>query len=136
MNNSFKLIILVLFISTTLIGCAVNRATGSVDPKTDLSAIKRMHIKKNPGDDSEINILIADNLRSKGIAVTTEPEVPPGNTDATVTYTDKWMWDITMYPRTDFPLATGNSYHTSLARLSPKEMVDEVISNIYKGTKE
>ena len=137
---------MVLFISTTLIGCAVNRATGSVDPKTDLSAIKRMHIKKNPGDDSEINILIADNLRSKGIAVTTEPEVPPGNTDATVTYTDKWMWDITMYlleltiiirdPRTDFPLATGNSYHTSLARLSPKEMVDEVISNIYKGTKE
>lgn len=88
--------------------------------------------------------MITDKLRSKGIAVTTEPEVPPGNTDATVTYIDKWMWDITMYlleltitirdPKTDFPLATGNSYHTSLTRLSPKEMVDEVVDNIYKGT--
>lgn len=125
-------------------GCAVNRATGSVDPKTNLLALKSMHVKKNPSDDSNINILIADKLRSKGITVTTEPEVSSSNIDATVTYIDKWMWDITMYlleltitirdPKTDFPLATGNSYHTSLTRLSPKEMVDEVINNIYKGT--
>ncbi|HMU65051.1 MAG: hypothetical protein U1E82_07235 [Nitrosomonas sp.] len=144
MKNSFKLIILALFISTTLMGCAVNRATGSVDPKTNLLALKSMHVKKNPSDDSNINILIADKLRSKGITVTTEPEVSSSNIDATVTYIDKWMWDITMYlleltitirdPKTDFPLATGNSYHTSLTRLSPKEMVDEVINNIYKGT--
>jgi hypothetical protein len=55
------------------------------------------------------------------------------------------MWDITMYmleltitirdPKTDFPIATGNSFHTSLTRLSPKDMVNEVIENIYKGTK-
>ena len=144
MKNSFKLIILALFISTTLMGCAVNRATGSVDPKTNLLALKSMHVKKNPSDDSNINILIADKLRSKGITVTTEPEVSSSNIDATVTYIDKWMWDITMYlleltitirdPKTDFPLATRNSYHTSLTRLSPKEMVDEVINNIYKGT--
>ncbi len=144
MKNSFKLIILALFISTTLMGCAVNRATGSVDPKANLLALKSMHVKKNPSDDSNINILIADKLRSKGITVTTEPEVSSSNIDATVTYIDKWMWDITMYlleltitirdPKTDFPLATGNSYHTSLTRLSPKEMVDEVINNIYKGT--
>ena len=52
------------------------------------------------------------------------------------------MWDITMYmleltvtvrdPNSDFPLASGNSYHTSLSRLTPEEMVDEVISNIFK----
>lgn len=144
MKHFFKLIVLVLLISTTLMGCAVNRATSNIDPKTDLSALKSMYVKKNPDDNRDINILITDKLRSKGIAVTTEPEVPPGNTDATVTYIDKWMWDITMYlleltitirdPKTDFPLATGNSYHTSLTRLSPKEMVDEVVDNIYKGT--
>ena len=33
-------------------------------------------------------------------------------------------------PKTDYPLATGNSYHTSLTRKSPAEMVDEVINNI------
>jgi hypothetical protein len=52
------------------------------------------------------------------------------------------MWDITMYlveltvtirePKSDYPLATGNSLHTSLTRLSPPEMVDEVVGNIFK----
>jgi hypothetical protein len=36
-------------------------------------------------------------------------------------------------PATGFPLTTGNSLHTSLTRRSQKEMVDEVLGNIYKG---
>lgn len=101
-----------------------------------------MYVKKTP-DDDETHTLIADKLRSKGITVSTGTEAPSGNVDAVVTYIDKWMWDITMYmleltitirdPKTDFPLATGNSYHTSLTRLPPKEMVNEVVENIYKG---
>jgi len=35
-------------------------------------------------------------------------------------------------PKSDYPLATGNSLHTSLTRLSPPEMVDEVVGNIFK----
>ena len=35
-------------------------------------------------------------------------------------------------PKNNQPLAVGNSYHTSLTRLSPIEMVDEVIENILK----
>jgi hypothetical protein len=144
MRKLFKLIVLGGLIISVTAGCAINRATSNVDPKTDLSMLKNMYVKKNPDDNRDINILIADKLRSKGIAVTTEPAVSPGNIDATVTYVDKWMWDITMYlleltitirdQKTDFPFATGNSYHTSLTRLSPKEMVDEVVNNIYKGT--
>jgi len=90
-------------------------------------------------------MLIADKLRSKGITVTTGTEPPVSNVEAVVTYIDKWMWDITMYmleltitirdPKTDFPIASGNSFHTSLTRLSPKDMVNEVIDNIYKGAK-
>ena len=51
------------------------------------------------------------------------------------------MWDITMYmlelnieirhPRTDYVLATGRSFRTSLARKSPEEMVEEVIGEIF-----
>jgi hypothetical protein len=125
-------------------GCAVNRATGSVDPSTNLSALKTMYVKKIPEEKGGTNELIAEELRTKGVTVTTG-EAAPGNVDAVVTYVDKWMWDMTMYmleltivirdPKTDFPLATGNSYHTSLTRLSPKEMVNEVITNIYKGAK-
>jgi hypothetical protein len=53
------------------------------------------------------------------------------------------MWDITMYmleltitmsdAKTDFTLASGNSYHTSLTRKSPEEMVAEVLGNIFGG---
>lgn len=103
-----------------------------------------MYVKKIPEDDTTYSLL-ADKLRSKGVNVTTGAETPPADVDAVVTYIDKWMWDITMYmleltvfirePKTDFPLAVGNSLHTSLTRLSPKEMVDEVIDNIYKEGK-
>ena len=34
-------------------------------------------------------------------------------------------------PETKFPMATGNSYHTSLTRLSPEEMVEEVLGSIF-----
>lgn len=126
-------------------GCAVNRATSSVDSSTNLSALKTMYVKKYPDDNADVNVLIADKLRSKGATVTTGTEAPPSGVDAVVTYVDKWMWDITMYmleltitirdPKTDFPLASGNSFHTSLTRLSPKEMSNEVVDNIYKGAK-
>ena len=60
-----------------------------------------------------------------------------------VTYVDRWMWDMTLYlleltvtlrdAANDFPLAVGNSYHTSLTRLSPEEMVNEVMTNIFNA---
>lgn len=144
MRKAMKLLALLGLVVTLSTGCAVNRATGSVDPSTNLSSLKTMYVKKVADDDNTYN-LIADKLRTKGVTVTTGTGDPAGNVDAVVTYIDKWMWDITMYmleltvtirdPKTDFPLATGNSFHTSLTRLSPKEMVNEVVENIYKGAK-
>ncbi len=117
-------------------------ATANVDPSANLSTLKTMYVKRVPEDDNTYK-LIAEKLRTKGVTVTTGSEAPPSNIDAVVTYIDKWMWDITMYmleltitirdPKSDFPLATGNSFHTSLTRLSPTEMVNEVVENIYKG---
>ena len=125
-------------------GCAVNRATASVDKTADLSALKRLHVVKVKEDDRGVETLIASRLGEMGYAATTGPEKRT-DVDANVTYIDKWYWDITMYmleltiairdPKTDFPLATGNSFHTSLTRKSPKEMVDEVTANIFKGVK-
>ena len=76
--------------------------------------------------------------------MTTDPD-PVGNPDAFVTYHDRWMWDITMYlleltvtlhdPRTNVGVASGNSFHTSLTRKTPQEMVDEVVDNILKDRK-
>lgn len=104
-----------------------------------------MYIKKHVDDNTDTNVFIAERLRSKGVTVTTGANNPPSGVDAEVTYVEKWMWDITMYmleltvsirdPKTDFPMASGNSFHTSLSRLSPKEMSIEVVDNIYKNAK-
>ena len=103
-----------------------------------------MHVSKLEADGRGIDALIADKLRTRGYTVTHGAE-KPSNVDAMVTYKDKWMWDITMYmleltitirdPKNDFPLASGNSFHTSLTRKSPTEMVDEVVENIFKQGK-
>ena len=125
-------------------GCAVNRATASADPSLRWDSIKSLHVKQLEGEDGSTKKLIAEKLRANGFKVSADPE-PNVQADAVVTYVDRWMWDITMYmleltvvvrePKSDFPLATGNSFHTSLTRKSPKEMVDEVIDNIVKQRK-
>ena len=122
-------------------GCATNRATASADPSLKWASIKSVHVKKLEGEDGSTQKLIAEKFRAKGFTVTADPEQNP-NADAVVTYVDRWMWDITMYmleltvtmrePKTNFPLATGNSLHTSLTRKSAKEMVEEVVDNILK----
>jgi hypothetical protein len=131
---------------STMTGCAVNRATASLSPGADLTAIKTAYVVKHDKDNHNVNQIIKSKLESKGYTVTTGPELPmPYKTDISVTYIDKWMWDITMYmleltinyrdPKTNFPIATGNSFHTSLTRKSPEEMVDEVLNNIHSAPK-
>jgi len=142
-----KKILVVLFSLTMLSlasGCAINRATATVESPSALGNIKTMYVTKLAADGRGINSLIADKFSKHGYTVTTGIE-QPSNVDAIVTYRDKWMWDITMYmleltitirdPKTDYPLASGNSYHTSLTRKSPTEMVDEVVDNILKQGK-
>jgi hypothetical protein len=125
-----------------LSGCAVNKSSATVDPSASLGTLKRLHVVHQPDDGRRINQIIADRLTELGYVATTS-DAKPRDVDAIVTYLDKWMWDLTMYmleltivvrdPATDYPLATGNSLHTSLTRKSPKEMVDEVTANIFKG---
>jgi hypothetical protein len=127
-----------------LTGCAVNRATATVDPSANLAGIKTVHVVRLEKDERGVNKLIADRLNTMGFNATTSL-TKTSDADAIVTYADKWMWDITMYmieltvvvrdPKNDFALATGNSLHTSLTRKSPVEMVDEVTTNIFKGVK-
>lgn len=134
--NLSLLLVVVLFSS----GCAVNRATATLEPTADLAGIKSIYVTLAP-DDWGTKLLIVNKLKTMGYMVNDGVD-RPSNVDAVVTYEEKWMWDITMYmleltitirdPKNDFPLASGNSYHTSLTRLSPEKMVDEVINNIFK----
>ncbi|MEJ1172395.1 hypothetical protein [Variovorax sp. CCNWLW235] len=141
MKRVIRLLLAAVAVSVFASGCAVNRATATVDPSANLDKLRVVQIRKLEGEDGTIQKLIASNLRKRGYEVS-EDAKPPEKVDAVVTYVDKWMWDITMYlieltvtvrePKSDFPLATGNSLHSSLTRLSPTEMVDEVVGNIFK----
>ncbi len=128
-----------------LTGCATNRESASITPGTDLKAMKTFYVVKQPADTHNIDQLIRDDLIKRGYTATTGPELkPPYPADGVVTYVDKWFWDITLYmleltvnvrnPNA-FPVATGNSFHTSLTRESPPVMVTEVMDNIYKQAK-
>jgi len=137
-------LVLLFVIALLTSGCSVNRATATLDPTADLVGIRSIYVKKFPPDRRGINLLIAAKLKKLGYLTKIVIDAP-SDVDAVVTYKDKWMWDITMYmieltvtirdPETDFPLASGNSFHTSLTRKSPEEMVDEVIDNIFKQVK-
>ena len=136
-------VLFTLLLVTILSGCAVNKMDAQVFPDQDLSKINAFYVVKLDADDRNVNDLIVKKLSAIGKEASTGTAVnAPANVDALVTYTDKWMWDITMYmieltiviqdPKDKFPIAKGYSMHTSLTRLSPEEMVDEVITNIYK----
>lgn len=127
-------------------GCA-NQMSATVNPDLDLGKVKRLYVVKNETDSRGTDKLIADRLTKIGYNATSGPRQPgPYNADVVVTYTDKWMWDITMYmieltinfrtPDTGFPLATGKSMHTSLTRKSPEEMVEEVLESIFNKAKQ
>lgn len=136
--NIFFVFALLLFSS----GCAVNRATATVTPGMNFKDVKSFYVLKQPKDSRGLEKLISDNLVKRGFHSSHGSQ--PTQVDAVVTYVDKWMWDITMYlleltitirnPSNDFPMAVGNSLHTSLTRKSPAEMVDEVLTNIFNKT--
>jgi len=128
-------------------GCS-NHATATLSPGADLSTIKSFYVVHQPKDTRQLQHLIRDRLLAEGYKATAGPESERSSqqVDSVVTYVDRWMWDITLYlleltitlrdANNDFPLAVGNSYHTSLTRLSPEEMVNEVITNILNAGKQ
>ena len=144
-----KLTPIPLILSVLLLtsGCAINRATALQTPGTDMSKVKVFYVVKSPEDKREVDKIINDRLVKMGFTATSGPEMPPPyKADAVVTYKDKWWWDITMFmleltitlrnPTNNFPMAVGNSYHTSLTRKSPEEMVEEVLTNIFNSPKQ
>jgi len=109
--------------------------------------LKTFYVVHQPKDTHNIHNLIRDKLTKDGFTATAGPELPQSSyqADSIITYVDRWMWDITLYlleltvtlrdKSNDFPLAVGNSFHTSLTRKSPEEMVDEVMTNIFNAAK-
>ena len=112
-------------------------------PGADLSKVKKIYVVHLAPDGRGVNRIIADLLNVMGYQATTgEASAIPDGVDATLTYQDKWMWDITMYmiklsvqlrePKTDIALATAESFRPSLQRKSPEGMAAEVLTELFK----
>lgn len=140
MTRLFKLALLTVLIGL-LTGCASLQSTRA--PDADLSRIKTIHVQILEGEDADIDLLIAKRLTALGYRVTTSAAARPDHeVDATLTYVDRWMWDITMYllrltvtlrdGREDAIIAVGESYRPSLQRRSPEVMVEEVLDDIFQ----
>lgn len=133
----------VFFVLLLSMGCS-STLQAKRAPGADLSSLKTFYVQKLPADERGIERLIADRLTQMGFRATSgSGETPPSPVDAIVTYQDKWMWDITMYmielsiqlrePQSRMVLATSHSRRTSLVRKSPEGMVEEVLTEIFKG---
>jgi len=115
-------------------------------PGADLSQLKTLYVQRLPADTRGVERLISDQLNRMGFqSGYGDSETPPSPGDGIVTYQDKWMWDITMYmlqlnvqirdAQNRMVLTAGHAMYTSLVRRSPEEMVEEVLTEIFKGEK-
>jgi hypothetical protein len=129
-----------LSILVSLAGGCAQQVTGAAEPGASLNTMRTFYIVRD--QETKVTTAIQKDLTARGFTATLGPDsaVPPF-VDAKVIALDKWMWDMTMYPlevkidvvnpKTGALLASGRSYHTSLVRKSPDEMVHEVFDKIF-----
>jgi hypothetical protein len=136
-------ILLALLLASTFAGgCASVKVNASVAPNVDLKTLKTFYVRKLDADGRGMEKLIAGRLSTMGYSARSGTAFRPNEAaDAIVTYEDRWMWDITMYmlemkiflrdPSTEFVLASGYSFRTSLARKPPEFMIEEALNRIF-----
>lgn len=128
-------------ILVALQGCATNRESASVAADVNIRTLKSIYVERSPQDERGLYIIIAEQLRKLGYTVSTgTASKPPGPADGVLSYQAKWQWDMTMYllelrvtvrrPDTDVLLGSASSYHTSMTRKTPEDMVAEVLANL------
>ncbi|MEQ8694744.1 MAG: hypothetical protein RIC85_05460, partial [Gammaproteobacteria bacterium] len=93
-RQNMKFISILIF-AASLSGC-INTTDGTnLDPTFYSSTY---YVERQPKDQRNLNEDIADELNKRGLNATAgEPGSKPSNTDFTVSYIDKWYWDMRMY---------------------------------------
>ena len=146
-NQSQRSLLSRLFIIPALVALAwsqtacVHDATRQLSPSYSTTKINSLHsfyVRQHGQDDHNLAGTIAAQLRQMGYTASHgTSRKAPQRVDAVVTYTDRWMWDITMYmlsldmqlrdPATDVTLASAKVVRTSLVRKSEPEMARETL---------
>jgi hypothetical protein len=110
-----------------LTGC--RSFSARVEPGRDLSAYQRYFVKSNFNDNHSLDVFLVRALQARGHEADRGPEtMMPHQTQAKVTYEDRWAWDfkdhmvaltITIYDaRTERPVASAD--YVGPASMKPK----------------
>jgi hypothetical protein len=130
--------VLVLFL-----GCAT--VTTTPVNAVRLKSIHTIRVEPLPNDQHGIDKLIAADLKSRGFEVLIGNDSEVGsnsgtNCDATLSYQDRWAWDLSMYMlsldaqlrngKTRVILGQGQTYCPSLQRQTPEVMVHTLLDQV------
>jgi len=136
------LLLLWLLALMLAIGCS-SQNTRSV---VDLTSFRRIYVVHRLSDDHRIDELLARELQQLGHEASSGPlTLLPENTDAILTYDDRWEWDFKSYlieltfeihtARSEKKLADGRYYQPTPKAKPPAEVVHELLASLFKPKK-
>jgi hypothetical protein len=119
---------------TLLAGCS----SASTRKVIELDAFRNIYVEQRLADNNHLDQIIVAELQRLGRVASSGPRtMMPDNTDAVLTYTDRWGWDFKTYliemnielhtARTRKKLADGRYYQPSLKTKSPAEVIRELL---------
>jgi len=134
-----KTVVLLLAAGAWLAGCSSH----SSQQVADYSSVHRIFVEHRLNDNHRIDELIATELKTLGYDATSGwLTMMPENTEAIITYEDRWAWDFKSYlidlrleMRTAFtnaPLVSGSYHQASAVTKSPAEVVHEIVAPLFK----
>ncbi len=125
-------------------GCA--SVTHETAPKVNLANYHHFFVEHRLVDDHHVDEYIVQELQRLGLDASSGPlTMKPDNTDAIITYVDRWQWDFKTYmieftaqiydARTDKPLARLRYYQPTVTSKDPGEVAHAVLAPLFTHSK-
>jgi len=107
-----------------------------------LDDFRSIYVEQRLADNNHLDKLIVAELQRHGRIASSGPRtMMPDDTDAVLTYTDRWVWDFKTYlielsieihtARTRKKLADGRYHQPSLKTKPPAEVVQEILVPLF-----
>jgi hypothetical protein len=136
-----KALALLLASVALLAGCSHLSTRKTVE----LGPFRRIYVERRLTDNHRIDELLVAELRHLGRDASSGPlTMMPENTDAILTYADRWEWDFKDYmieftlefqtAKTRKKLADGRYYQPTIKTKSPAEVVREILAPLFKAS--
>ena len=131
------------FLLLALVFSVAGCASVSTRKVIALDEFRHIYVEKRLNDNHRIDELLVDALRQLGRDASSGPRtMMPENTDAVLTYDERWAWDFHDYlieftvelrtVRGNKKVADGRYYQPSVTTKSPAAIVQELIPRVFR----